>query len=69
MRILKSKFLKTPRRNKGKTEDLLIRGIALRWHLKNLERRAFRAVCFAAFLFGAFVVENIFLAYFCYVFR
>lgn len=35
MRILKSKFSQQPRRNKGETEDLLIRGIALRWHLKN----------------------------------
>lgn len=69
MRILKSKFSQQPRRNKGETEDLLIRRIALQWHLKNLERRAFRAICFAAFLLGAFIVENIFLAYFCYVFR
>lgn len=45
--------------------ELLIYGIALKWHLNNLERRAFRFACLSAFFFGALLVENITLAYIC----
>lgn len=45
--------------------ELLIYGIALKWHLKNLERRAFGFACLSAFFFGALLVENITLAYIC----
>lgn len=45
---------------------LLISAIALKWHLSNLERRAFGFACLSAFLLGALLVENISLAYFCY---
>lgn len=46
-------------------EELLIYGLAVKWHLERVERRAFWLACLAAFLFGAFVVENFALAYFC----
>ena len=46
-------------------EELLIYGLAVKWHLERVERRAFWLACLAAFLFGAFAVENIALAYFC----
>lgn len=45
--------------------QLLLNGIALKWHLKSLERRAFGFACLSSFLLGVLIVENITLAYIC----
>ena len=48
-----------------RTTQLLLNSIALKWHLKNLERRAFGFACLSSFLLGVLIVENITLAYIC----
>lgn len=46
--------------------ELLIYSIALKWHLKSLERRAFGFACLSTFLSVVLLVENISLLYFSY---
>ena len=48
-----------------RTTQLLLNSIALKWHLKSLERRAFGFACLSSFLLGVLIVENITLAYIC----